>query len=252
MTQGRIGARKAALAAALALLSAGGTGLSGCADADRVAYLALAGEAPGDKPLYTGFTASVRFGRPPPAIGEKVYRPPQLPDGPTGPAADQARLVRQAMSDRASDYELRARYLRLNAVEFATAAQPLKPAVGQPLPPDDQASQARFVALRQAMTRIQADVLSLNGIVLRTDQTKAQAERALAAVRANPGAADLVKPLTEGITNLDRLLKDGDALVAVYVEWMGDQRTALDALEDEIRRGTAAGPAILQRQSIFQ
>jgi len=51
---------------------------------------------------------------------------------------------------------------------------------------------------------------------------------------------------------LDRLLKDGDALVAAYVEWMADQRTALDALEDEIRRGVATGPAILQRESIFK
>ena len=62
----------------------------------------------------------------------------------------------------------------------------------------------------------------------------------------------MVKPLTEGIANIDKLLKDGDALVAVYVEWLADQRTALDALEDEIRRGTATGPAILQRESIFQ
>jgi hypothetical protein len=33
---------------------------------------------------------------------------------------------------------------------------------------------------------------------------------------------------------------------------MAEQRSALDALEDEIRRGIATGPAILQRQSIIQ
>jgi len=244
--------RGGALAIALAAISAAGGALTGCAEADRVVYLALAGEAPGDNPLYTGFTASARFGRPSPLIAEKVYRPPQLPEGPTGPAADQARAARQAMSDRASDFELRARYLRLNAGEYAVAATPLKPSVGQPLPPVDTATQARIAAVRQAMTRIQADVLSLNGVVLRTDQTKAQAARALAAARASGGGEALVKPLADGIENLDRLLKDGDALVAAYVEWMADQRTALDALEDEIRRGVAVGPALLQRESIFK
>ncbi len=215
-------------------------------------FIALAGEAPGDKPLYTGFTASARFARPHPAVAERVYRPAQLPDGPAGAAADAARAARQAMSDRASDYELRARYLRLNAEEFQAAALPLKPAVGQPLPADDGTSQSRIAAVRRAMTRIQADVLSINGVVLRADQTKAQAERALAAVRAGAGTAALAAPLAEGIAGMDRLLKDGDALVAAYVEWMADQRTALDALEDEIRRGTAAGPALLQRDSLFK
>ncbi len=249
MSQWRSGVLFAGMAA---LLAAGGA-VTGCAEADRVVFIALAGEAPGDKPLYTGFTASARFGRPNPAIVEKVYRPPLLPDGPTGAAADSARAVRQALSDRAGDYELRARYLRLNAEEFQVAALPLKPSVGQPLPPDDSASQARIAAVRQAMTRIQADVLSLNGVVLRADQTKALAERVLAAVKAGgAGTAALVTPLTEGIANIDRLLKDGDALVAAYVEWMADQRTALDALEDEIRRGAATGPAILQRDSLFK
>src|SRR6185295_18949698 len=110
-----------------------------------------------------------------------------------------------------------------------------------------------LATVRETMTRIQADMLSLNGIVLRADQTKAIAERALAAVTAaGTGAAPLAQPLREGIANIDRLLKDGDALVAAYVEWMADQRTALDALEDEIRRGVATGPAILQRDSIFK
>lgn len=250
---GRRAWRKKALAVALAAAPVLLGGLGGCADSERVVYLALAGEAPGDKPLYTGFTASARFGRPHPRFVESTYRPPQLPDAPTGPATDAARGARQAMSDRASDYELRARYLRLAAEEFQAAALPLKPTVGQPLPADDAASRSRLAAVRQTMTRIQADVLSLNGIVLRADQTKAIAERALAAVTAaGTGAAPLAAPLREGIANIDRLLKDGDALVAAYVEWMADQRTALEALEDEIRRGAATGPAILQRDSIFK
>ena len=48
------------------------------------------------------------------------------------------------------------------------------------------------------------------------------------------------------------MLKDGDALVGAFVEWMAEQRSALDGLEDEIRRGVATGPAILQRESIIQ
>jgi hypothetical protein len=234
-------------------LLAGALALGACAETERVAYIALVGEAPGDKPLYTGLSPSARVARPAPSIAEVVYRPPVLPDGPTGAAADSARAARQALSDRASDYELRARYLRLNVGEYMAAAQPLKPTVGEPLPPDIPRTQARFAAARAALARMQGDVLSLHGIVQRSEQTRAIAARVLADVRAaGPAAAPLVQPLTEGIANVDRLMRDGEALVAVYVEWLADQRTALDALEDEIRRGVAAGPALLRRESIIQ
>jgi hypothetical protein len=110
-----------------------------------------------------------------------------------------------------------------------------------------------LTAARQALARIQGDVLSLHGIVQRGDQSKAVAERALASVKAGgAAAAPLVKPLTDGIASIERMLKDGDALVGAFVEWMAEQRSALDGLEDEIRRGVATGPAILQRESIIQ
>lgn len=241
--------RRRTLPAAILALAA----LAGCAEADRVVFVALIGEAPGEKPLYTGLSPSARFGRPHPRIAEPGYRPPALPDAQAGAAGDAARAARQELSDRASDYELRARYLRLNAEEFQAAAAPLRPSVGQPLPPNNATAQARIAAARQALARVQGDVLSLHGIVQRGDQAKAQAERALAAAKAGGKAAEpLVKPLGDGIAALDKMLKDGEALVAAYVEWMADQRTALDALEDEIRRGAAAGPAILQRESIIQ
>jgi hypothetical protein len=236
-----------------ALLAGLLAGLAACAEADRVAYIALVGEAPGDKPLYTGFSPSVRLARANPPIPEASYRPPLLPDGPTGRAADAARVARQELSDRASDFELRARYLRLNAGEYLVPAGLLRPNVGQPLPPNDARTQARFAAARQAMERMQGDVLSIHGILQRAEQSKAQAERALAAVRAaGAGAAPLVQPLTEGINGIERMMKAGEALVAKYVEWMADQRTALDALEEEIRSGVAGGPAILQRETIIQ
>ena len=227
--------------------------LVGCAETERVVFLALVGEAPGDKPLYTGLGASARFGRPFPRIPEPGYRPPVLPDAQAGAAGDAAAAARQALSDRASDYELRARYLRLNADEYIAAAGLLRPTVGQPLPPFSGTTQARLAAARQALQRIQGDVLSLHGIVQRSEQTKAQAERALAAAKAGgAAAAPLVKPLTDGIANLDKMMKDGDALVGAFVEWMAEQRSALDTLEDEIRRGLTTGPAILQRESIIQ
>ena len=239
--------------ALLAGLLAAPLAVAACGQAERITYIALVGEAPGDKPLYTGFSPSARLGRTHPGSAEASYRPPGLPDGPTGAAADAARAARQALSDRASDFELRTRYLRLNASEYQAAAAPLKPSVGEPLPPDNPRTQARIAAAREAMARVQGDVLSIHGIVQRSDQTKAQAERALASVRAaGAAAAPLVAPLAEGIANIDKMMKAGDVLVAAYVEWMGDQRTALDALEDEIRRGVAAGPGILQRESIIQ
>ncbi len=227
--------------------------LAACADANRVAYLALVGEAPGDKPLYTGFGASARFGRPFPRIPEPGYRPPALPDAKAGAAGDAAVAARQVLSDRASDYELRARYLRLNADEYITAATPLRPSVGQPLPRLNGLTQSRLAKVREALSRVQGDVLSLHGILQRTDQSKAQAERALAAVKAGGSAAQpLVKPLTDGIAGIDRLQKDGDAMVGAFVEWMAEQRSAIDALEDEIRRGVATGPAFLTRETIVE
>ena len=237
------------LAAGLALVAH-----AACADTERVAYLALVGEAPGDKPLYTGLGAAARFGRPYPQVREPGYRPPALPDASkAGAAGDAAVSARQALSDRASDYELRARYLRLNGDEYLGAAAPLRPSVGQPLPPFNQTTQARLTAARQALARIQGDVLSLHGILQRSEQTKGFAERALAAVRAGGAeAAPLAKPLGDGIAATERMLKDGDALVGAFVEWMAEQRSALDSLEDEIRRGVATGPAILQRESIIQ
>lgn len=239
--------------ALLAALLATALAVAACGTAERYTYIALVGEAPGDKPLYTGFSPSARLGRPNPGFAEASYRPPGLPDGPTGAAADAARAARQALSDRASDFELRTRYLRLNAGEYQAAAAPLKPAVGSPLPPDNPRTQARIAAAREAMARVQGDVLSIYGIVQRSDQTKAQAERALAAVRAaGTTAAPLATPLAEGIASIDKMMKAGDVIVAAYVEWLGDQRTALDALEDEIRRGVATGPGILQRESIIQ
>jgi len=227
--------------------------LTGCDTADRVVFLALVGEAPGDKPLYTGFGPSARFGRPYPAIREPGYRPPALPDAQAGAAGDAAVSARQVLSDRASDYELRARYLRVNGDEYMTVATRLRPSVGQPLPPLNGTTQARLAAARQALSRIQGDVLSIYGILQRTDQGKASAERALAAAKAAGKPAEgLVKPLTEGIAGIDRMLKDGDAMVGAFVEWMAEQRSALDSLEDEIRRGVATGPAILQRETIIQ
>jgi hypothetical protein len=240
--------RHRALLAGLALAA-----LAGCAETERVVFLAVVGEAPGDKPLYTGLGASARFGRPYPRIPEPGYRPPALPDAKAGPAADAAAAARQALSDRSSDYELRARYLRLNAEEYMSASGLLRPTVGLPLPPFNGTTQARLAAARQALQRIQGDVLSLHGIVQRGEQTKALAERALAAAKAGGAAAEpLVKPLTDGIASMDKMLKDGDALVGAFVEWMAEQRSAIDALEDEIRRGLATGPAILQRESIIQ
>jgi hypothetical protein len=239
-----------ALAAAAGFLLAT---LTGCGTADRVVFLALVGEAPGDKPLYTGFGPSARFGRPYPAIREPGYRPPVLPDTQAGAAGDAAVAARQVLSDRASDYELRARYLRVNADEYMATAVRLRPAVGQPLPPLSGTTQTRLTAARQALSRIQGDVLSLYGILQRTDQSKAQAERALAAVKAAGKPAEaIVKPLGDGIAGIDRMLKDGDAMVGAFVEWMAEQRSALESLEDEIRRGVATGPAILQRESIIQ
>jgi hypothetical protein len=238
----------ALVAAGLALAA-----LAGCADAERITFLALVGEAPGDKPLYTGFGPSARFGRPYPRIPEPGYRPPALPDAKAGAAGETAEAARQLLSDRASDYELRARYLRLNADEYIAATAPLRPTVGQPLPRMSGTTQARLAAARQALARIQGDVLSLHGIVQRTDQSKPLAERALAAAKAGgPPAAPLVKPLGDGIAGIERMLKDGDALVGAFVEWMAEQRSALDGLEDEIRRGVATGPAILQRETIIQ
>jgi hypothetical protein len=227
--------------------------LGGCAQADRVVYVALVGEAPGDKPLYTGFSPSARLGRAHPVIPEQAYRPPVEADTPGGNLADAARAARQTMSDRASDYELRVRYLRLDADEFDAATAVLKPTVGQPLPPDDSTAQARIAAARKAMARVQADILILNGIVQRSDQAKADAGRVLAAVKAGGAAAQpLAGPLAKGMSELDRMQKDGAALVDKFVVWLADQRTALDTLESEIRSGVAAGPAILNRQSIFQ
>jgi hypothetical protein len=227
--------------------------LAGCADVERVTFLALVGEGPGDKPLYQGFGPSARFGRPYPVIREPGYRPPPLPDTQAGAAGEAAAAARQALSDRASDYELRARYLRVNGDEYLAAAGPLRPSVGQPLPRFSGTTQARLAASRRALSRIQGDVLSLHGILQRTDQAKAQAERALAAVRAaGTAAAPLAKPLADGIAGIDRMLKDGDALVGAFVEWMAEQRSALDSLEDEIRRGVATGPAILQRETIIE
>jgi hypothetical protein len=239
---------RALYAAAVALAA-----LAACAESDRVVFGALVGEAPGDKPLYTGLSPSARFGRPAPRIGEPLYRPPALPDAQAGAAGDRAREARQALSDRASDYEIRARYLRLNAEEYQTAAGPLRPTVGQPLPADNATTRARLAATRQAMARVQGDVVSLHGIVLRGEQVKAQAERALASVQGRgAAAAPLAQPLRLGIASMDKMLKDGDALVASYVEWLAGERTALDVLEDEIRRGAAAGSPLLQRQSIIQ
>lgn len=227
--------------------------LAACADTDRVAFLALVGEAPGDKPLYTGFGPSARFGRAHPRVPEPGYRPPVLPDTQAGAAGEVAAAARQVLSDRASDYELRARYLRVSGDEYMTAAARLRPSVGQPLPPLNGTTQARLTATRQALARIQGDVLSIHGILQRTDQDKARAERALAAVKAAGKAAEpLAKPLADGIAGIDRMQKDGDAMVGAFVEWMAEQRSALDALEDEIRRGIATGPAILQRESIIE
>lgn len=227
--------------------------LAACADSDRVVFLALVGEAPGDKPLYTGFGPSARFGRPYPRIPEPGYRPPVLPDAQAGAAGEAAVAARQVLSDRASDYELRARYLRVSADEYIAAAGRLRPSVGQPLPPLNGTTQARLTGARQALSRIQGDVLSIYGILQRTDQGKAQAERALAAAKSGGKAAEpLAKPLADGIAGIDRMQKDGDAMVGAFVEWMAEQRSALDGLEDEIRRGVATGPALLQRESIIE
>jgi hypothetical protein len=240
--------RRKLAAAAFALAT-----LAACADADRVVFLALVGEAPGDKPLYTGFGPSARFGRPYPRIPEPGYRPPALPDAQAGAAGEAAAAARQILSDRASDYELRARYLSVSGDEYTAASSRLRPAVGQPLPPFNGTTQARLTATRQALSRIQGDVLSIYGILQRTDQGKAQAERALAAVKAGgEAAAPLAKPLEDSIAGIDRMQKDGDAMVGAFVEWMAEQRSALDALEDEIRRGVATGPAFLQRESIIE
>jgi hypothetical protein len=226
--------------------------VAGCAGADRVAYYALVGEAPGDKPLYTGFSVSARLGRPEPPIADAVYRPPAMPDEPKTTAADRARQARQLLSDRASDFELRSRYLRLNASEFQAANAPLRPSVGKPLPPANQATAARFAAVRQAMARVQADVLILHGIVQRAEQAKAVAERVLAELPARGAGSELIPQLREGIARINKMLQAGDALVGAYVEWMAEQRTALDTLEEEIRRGGAAGPPLLQRETLIQ
>lgn len=227
--------------------------LAACADADRVVYLALVGEAPGDKPLYTGLGPSARFGRPYPRIPEPGYRPPVLPDAQAGAAGAAAAAARQALSDRASDYELRARYLRVSADEYMAAATRLRPSVGRPLPPLNATTQARLTASRETLARVQGDVLSIHGILQRTDQDKARAERALAAVKGGGKPAEpLAKPLADGIAGIDKMQKDGDAMVGAFVEWMAEQRSALDGLEDEIRRGVATGPAILERETIIE
>ncbi len=232
----------------------------GCADADHVALFVLAGERPGDQPLYGGTSPSIRLGATPPRVPDKLYRMPPPPGDP-GPALSRlhhsASLARQALADRENEYDLRRRYLRLNTLEYAAIVAPLVPRIGTPLPANIAATQSRLGAVKQAQARIGADVVALSGILLRQQHAKSVAERVLAVARqsALAPAQPIALALRQAIEAADAMLKDGDKLLAEHVEWLTVQRAALDAVEAEIAQGPTApppGPArIFTRQTLF-
>ncbi len=244
--------------------------LAGCAEADRTVLFALAGERPGDHPLYPGTSASIRLGAEAPRMTDKLYRIPPLPAGEPGPAlarlAHSAGLARQALADREHEYDLRRRDLLINSLDYAAIVQPLVPAVGSPLAPNNPATQSRLGAVKQAVARIGADIVALNGILLRQQHAKGVAERVAVAARqrsAQPGLTDAQRTLAQrtgvsladSIAAAESMIKDGEKLVADYADWLVVQRGALETVEIEIAQGSATpppGPArLFSRQTLF-
>ncbi len=217
-------------------------------------FQSLAGEEPGDQPLYAGLSASVRLGLAAPRIPGETFRMEPFAAGEPPPALAAvhaaAARARQALLDREHEFDIRRRYLRLAIEDYVKAVEPLTPKVGEALPAETPAYKQQMAALKNQLGRAQADIAALHGILLRQEQAKDVAERVRAVAKdmsGRPGAGDAKKLLDGLVETLDKnlaataaMLKAGETLVAGYVEWLSTQRAAAEALEIEVAEGGAA------------
>jgi hypothetical protein len=221
-------AMKRALATILALGA-----LGGCAEGDRIVYFGLAGEAPTYKPAFEGEGGAERLGRRAPAIPEGRFRPAVLPETGEGALFDAATRARQVYSDRDDEYAFRRRALRVNVLEYETAAAAIRPVPGEPPPTKDARFDARMAAAREALARIEADIVSIHGITIRTERSVVAHGALVAQARRQRGDLPeaIAKAAAATAETARRLQADGQALAGAYLDWMSREREAADAAE---------------------
>ena len=226
--------------------------------ADRVIYLATTGEAPGDKTPYVDVTGRHRLGVPAPALGLPRFRPAVTPVGePRG--ARMVRLkglyeaVRQRLSDRDDEVQFRQRSMVLHLGEFNKAVAGLRLSPGDPLPPYNDEFRKVMKEARDAMAALRADLIRLNGVLLRLDVNLRAAvtiQRSLGQVGAAGGKlqAALAKAVAASLKSGFALRRQARGRMASYVEWMTGQEQALEGMEKQVAaRGSApSGPATMR------
>ena len=260
------------LLAAAVLLATGGCAKrsqprSAGSTADRVIYLATTGEAPGDKTPYVDVTGRARLGRSAPALNLPRFRPAVTPtDKPAGKQMaalkDLYAAVRQRLSDRDDEVQFRQRSMGLHLKEFTNALTDLRLRPGDPLPPYDKKFRDRMKITQDVMAALRADLIRLNGVLLRLDQNLRAATVIRARIRQVGAAggklqAALAKAIAASLKSGFGLRQQARTKMANYVEWITGQEHALEHLDKQVAaRGSApSGPAtmrdIIHRPSVL-
>ena len=162
--------------------------------ANRIVYLATTGEAPGDKTPYVDINGRDRLGRAAPALDVPRFRP-------AAPPADKApnrqltslkalyAALRQRLSDRDDEIQFRQRSMALHVDQFAETLAVLRLEPGDPLPPFDKTFRDRMAAIKAAIASLRADLIRLNGVLLRLDLNLRAAVEVQRRIKAAPNSA---------------------------------------------------------------
>jgi hypothetical protein len=260
----------------LAALAAGLLAVSGCAQSsgerasgerasgergpvravNRVVYLATTGEAPGDRTPYVDINGRHRLGRAAPALDVPRFRPAVTPaDKAQNPQLkalqDLYAALRQRLSDRDDEVQFRQRSMVLHVEQFTQALSVLRLAPGDPLPPFDKKFRDRMAAIKSAIAALRADLIRLNGVLLRLDINLRAGTVVQQRIQQAPNSAlqaALAKAIAASLKSGFGLRARSHKLLADFVEWITGQEQALEHLETQVaKRGSApSGPRTLR------
>ncbi len=241
------------------LMAAGALALfaAGCAQVDKVAFLATTGEAPGQRTRYVDIGGPDRLGKNPPRLSGRRYAPQPVPGaGKADESAAAARIsepvtaltaqyarIRQTLVDMDDGYQLRRASLYGFARTYVAISQKITLRPGDPLPENQTEIKKTIAEMRQAIGAMRGDLLKMHNLLVRLDGTGLTAialSRQVAATRpAAPGdakrLADLKAALDKSIVSARALAVDGRKEVGAYVEYLTGQESSIAKLEDQLK-----------------
>ena len=223
---------------------------------NRVVYLATTGEAPGDKTPYVDINGRDRLGRAAPSLSVPRMRPAvtpadKAPNAQLKGLKDLYAALRQRLSDRDDEVQFRQRSMALHVDEFTKALMVLRLQPGDPLPPFDKKFRDRMAAIKAAIAALRADLIRLNGVLLRLDVNLRAAVVVQQRIQRAPNSvlqAALAKAIAASLKSGFSLRARSHKLLADFVEWITGQEQALEHLETQVakRGSTPSGPRTLR------